>query len=706
MAGFVADRAAETRSDMSAPGQSHRPKPKVLPTSPARWPIRWAPLLLIAGIVAAYAGTLSTPFVFDDIKGIVENPTIRRIWPLWDVLRPPSNATGAIGRPMINLSLAFNYALGGLNVRGYHVFNIAVHALVTLLLFGVVRRTLLRPSLQEKYGRSSLSLSFAVAALWGLHPLLTESVTCVIQRTESMGAFFYLLTLYAFVRSLEGAARRWQIISVAACLVGLVTKEMLATAPVIVFLYDRTFGAGSFKDAWRLRRPYYCAMASTWLLLGYVIVAGDNRGGTVGFGLGMSSWHYALTQCQAIILYLKLAFWPHPLVLDYGAEIVRGPGEVWWQGVLLLGLVAATLVALVRHPPVGFLAFAFFSILAPSSSFVPLTTQTMAEHRMYLPLAAVVILMVVAAYARWPRWTVPGALGLALLGAAGTIHRNEDYRTVIGLWQQTVANCPGNARGWMNLGISYAQAGQLTRSIEPFATAIRLKPRYPDAEYNLGNTYSNLGRFPEAAAHYQRAVEYKPDHMLAHYGLGASLSMVGRVDEALQHYEIANRLAPHRPDTLHSYASALVQVGRLEEALARYQEVLRLTPDDPALHGEIGQLLNRMGRPEAALRQVQRAVQLAPEQTSARYALALLMAKLGRYSDAADQFVRVIRAQPRFAEAYNGYGLVLLEQEKWSAAVSQFEMAVRLEPAFADARLNLDRATLLRDLRGSAQRRE
>ena len=135
----------------------------------------------------------------------------------------------------MNLTLAANYALGGTNVWGYHAFNLAIHVLAALTLYGIVRRTLLRPGLWERFGASAEWVALAVAAVWTVHPLQTESVTYIIQRCESMMGLFYLLTLYSFIRAVESPRPvRWQVVTVAACLLGMGTKEVMATAPLLV----------------------------------------------------------------------------------------------------------------------------------------------------------------------------------------------------------------------------------------------------------------------------------------------------------------------------------------------------------------------------------------------------------------------------------------------------------------------------------------
>ena len=183
------------------------------------------------------------------------------------------------GRPVVSLTLAINYALGGMNVWGYHAVNLAIHILAAWTLFGVMRRTLLLPALQERFGSAATPLALAAALLWTIHPLQTESVTYVIQRTESLVGLFYLLTLYCVIRGADvrPASDRpgTRAPSAASCLLGMATKEVMVTAPLIVLLYDRTFLAGSFREAWRRRCGLYLALAATW---GVVAAAVDLNG--------------------------------------------------------------------------------------------------------------------------------------------------------------------------------------------------------------------------------------------------------------------------------------------------------------------------------------------------------------------------------------------------------------------------------------------
>jgi hypothetical protein len=155
-------------------------------------------LALVGSLV--YLNSLWKPFMFDDMSAIVNNDRIRRLSDVPKVLSPERERPVA-GRPLVNLSFAVNYAIGELDVVGYHALNILVHVLCGMLLFAVIRQALLLPQLPAALSDRAAPLGFVVALLWMVHPLNSEVVTYVTQRTESMMAFFYLLTLYASLRA-------------------------------------------------------------------------------------------------------------------------------------------------------------------------------------------------------------------------------------------------------------------------------------------------------------------------------------------------------------------------------------------------------------------------------------------------------------------------------------------------------------------------
>ncbi|MCX6951528.1 MAG: tetratricopeptide repeat protein [Verrucomicrobia bacterium] len=589
-------------------------------------------------VIAAYANSLGTPFVFDDPPSITGNATIRQLWPPWTALSPPAGQGLTVdGRPVLNFSLALNHAVGGTAVQGYHALNLAIHLGAALVLFGLVRRTLIRlgPPLQA----GSLPLALAAALLWALHPLQTESVTYIIQRAESLMGLFYLLTVYCFVRGVEAeraAARRaWYVAAVVACLLGAGTKEVTASAPLLVLLYDRAFVAGTFREAWRQRWRLYAGLALIWPLLAWLVLGTGGRGGTAGFGINVTPWDYSLTQYQAICHYLWLSVWPDPLIFDYGTAWVRNAADVAPYAGVVVALVGATFWALVRRPGWGFLGMWFFCILAPTSSLLPGNRQTLAEHRMYLPLAVVAVLGVLGVHRLMARRlnllragyaTLAVSAAAALVLGALTVRRNRDYRTELALYRDTVEKRPDNAFARYNLGKALAESkhGDPAEAIVHYEAALRLEPGWAHVHYNLGNALFDQGRVAEAAAHYRSAVRLNPAYVKAHYNLG----------------------------------NALVRLGQPEGALESYRTALRLRPDFVEARDNLGSVLLDLGRP----------------------------------AEAATEFERMVAAGGASAETYCNLGTACLLLDRVPEAVRHFEAALRVKPEFAPARVRLDEA--------------
>jgi tetratricopeptide (TPR) repeat protein len=536
-----------------------------------------AALIVLAGVIA-YSSGLSTPFLFDDETGIVRNQQIRQVWPLDDALSPPPE-TPVARRPLVNLTLALNYAFSGLQPGGYHVTNLLIHLLAALTLFGIVRRTLAGPKfrlrqadagqvraregssrkahlrrdggghtdtrvseLRASLARHSLPIAWASALIWTVHPLNSELIEYVVQRTESLMSLFYLLTLYCAIRAFD--ARRsggsWRIAAVLSCAAGMACKESMVTAPIVVALYDRVFLFDSFRDAIRKRRPLYIGLAATWVIVAILLSSGGRT--SVGFSSGTSPWTYLLNQADIVAHYLQLVVWPRALVLDYGV-----PQPLMWQDVivpasLLVVLLAAVIAALVYLPEVGFLGACFFIILAPTSSIVPIATEVGAERRMYLPLAGLVVLAVVALY----------LLVWRLIG---------EKRAIVASLVVTIAVASVATAGTIARTREYASRLELSRTI------VERRPT-GRAHFLLGSELIAAHREQEAIAEFRAsAAEYPP----AHFALGVELAGQQRIDDAIIELNEFIRLMPGDPvviparDLLGQLYLAKGQYGAAEE---------------------------------------------------------------------------------------------------------------------------------------------
>jgi len=658
---------------------------------PSRSQVLGGAALIALGVLAAYHNCFGTPFVYDDQLAIVGNPSIRHVWPPWGAIFSAPADTTVGGRPVANLTVAINYSVSGTEVWSYHALNVLIHILAGLTLFGVVRRTLAGPVLRGRFGRDALPLSLVIALLWSLHPLQTECVTYVVQRVESLMGLFYLLTLYCFIRSVESSRpSRWLACSVAACLLGVAAKEVIATAPFMVLLYDRIFVSGTFREAWRRRHTFYLALAATWLpLAGLVASTGWSRGGSAGFNAGVSPAAYWLTQFEAIARYAGLCVWPRPLVFDYGPFRVRSLGEVLPYALVVVPLAVATLVALRRRPALGILGAWFFIILAPSS-VVPVATQSMAEHRMYLPLAAVVTAAVSGVYLVAGRRFLPMLVLLALLLGFLTTSRNEVYASELSLWADTVAKRPDNANARCDLGLAFFNAGRLPESVEQYRAALEIQPAYPAVYNNLGNALDRSGLTPEAIGLYETSIRLEPGFAAAHYNLAKALLKTGRNTEAIQQFEEVLRIQPDHADAHNDLGEALVREGRLPEAIEQFEAALSIRPDYARAHFYLGNALVGSGRFPEAIENYEEALRVQPDMAEANNNLGVALCRTGRIPEGLKQIDAAIREQPGFATAHFSRGMAMLQLGRKDEAIAEFEEALKLQPGDPSARKMLD----------------
>ena len=628
-----------------------------------------------------YLPAISHPFVFDDYDSIVEHPVVLGELPLVRALiDPPPGPTAA--RPLVCLTFVLNHALGGLEAWGYRLVNIAIHIGCGLLLFGVVRRTLERPAAGSRTAIVAGRLAAAVTLLWLLHPLQTEAVTYVTQRTELLMAMFLLATLYCAIRGVEAnRGGAWYVTAVACSFAGMGCKEVMAVTPLVVLLHDRTCLAGGFRAALGQRKLLYLGLAASWCVVAYLI-ATSPRSREIGFDLGIGVLDNLYTQAGVITHYLSLAVWPHPLVITYDDwPVAQHLVQVWPFALLVCTLVAVTVWAVVRRPAFGFIGAWFFLILAPTSSFVPLATEIAAERRMYLPLAAVLLVVTVAVgrLIRWgaPREDVPHnrfpvLVTLFLLAASAstlaTLARNRDYRSRMSIWQDAVLKRPASAYAHLNVGAMYLEEGRIDEAIKSLRRSLDLRPNFPATHFNLGNAYTRTGALEKGAEQYRLAVRAFPELWEA------------RVNLATIYYRLR----------------------RLDDAAALYAELLQERPDNYMLRADFGTVLLKQGRPSEAEREYRKVLELNPEHQYTIRKLGDALLRQGRLDAAASQFETAIRLVPDQAESYYKLGGIRFQQGRIETAIALAQTAVRLDPQHTNARRLLQTA-LLRRTRDESQ---
>jgi protein O-mannosyl-transferase len=519
-------------------------------------------LALVALVATAYSGSLQAPFVFDDVPSVVQNQHLESLWPP-GAFRSPSHVESSFaGRPVASYSLALSYALTGRDVAGYHAVQIALHALSACLLLAILRRTFAGAELGARVGEAAALLAFAAAALWALHPLLTEAVVYTSARSELLVALFTLAALGASLRVFAGEGSRfaWTPAAALAALLAVFSKENAASLPLVVLLYDRTFVSGGFGAALRAHRALHAALFASWLPLAALVAAGA-RAKTVGLGLGLSPLESLYTQAGVLLHYLALGVWPQPLRFVYDWDPVRSFGGALPELAIASALAAATAVGVLRRPLAAFAPACALLLLAPTTSVVPIVSELAAEKRMYLPLAPLVAaactvgwlaLREGAARLGLPARAAPAAAGvlagaLAVSASAATIARVAVYRTDLSLWTDALAKAPDHPWAHNNLGLAYRQRGDLAAAERHFRRALEIRPSLAPAWVNLGNLELGAGDLDGAIAIYRKAEVHMPDAVEVQYGLGLALARAGRIAEALPHFEAAVRISPQHP---------------------------------------------------------------------------------------------------------------------------------------------------------------
>jgi protein O-mannosyl-transferase len=619
------------------------------------------------------------------------------------------NTTSGLYRPLTTSSYLLNYAVfgNGTHPEGYHWVNLALHGINVSLVYllGMLVLDAAAPAL-------------ALAALWGVHPLLTESVTNVVGRADLLATFAVLAGLLCYVKSASVPGRR-KLLWVAALpitqAVGLFSKENAAVLPGVMLLYDLTWRG---RAAWRGRVPAYAALVPPFAVFFYLRSAlpmhilarfADNPLSGADF------WTARLTAIKVIGKYLWLFIWPAGLSADYSYNAVPlfGWHPLEWNDVKALIALALCLGAALlavrtyrtRKPLFFFLLF-FFVALVPTSNLAILIGSIMAERFVYLPsigLAGCAIAAICALDRQVTRqrlWVARAAwiaLGfLCLACAARTYARNFDWLDERSLWTSAVDVCPESAKARYNLGNALLPLpGRLPDAIAEFQAALRIEPGNAAAHFSLGSAVSQLpGRLPDAIAEYQAALRIDPHYAAAHSNLGLALANSGRWPEAIAEYQTALRINPDLAEAHDNLGLALANSGRWPEAIAEYEAALGINPDYAEALNNLGLALANSGRRwQEAIAEYEAALRINPGLAGVHFNLGNALSQLpGRLPDAIAEYQAALRIVPRYAKAHNNLGLALANSGRWQEAIAEYEAALRVNPDLGEAHFNLGNA--------------
>ena len=435
---------------------------------------------------AAFSNSFAGRFVFDDIHEVERNPSLEQLWPPWRAMFVGNHLPA---RPLPYLSFAVDRRLWGVEPFGFHLTNLAIHVAAALTLFTLARLTLVSPRLKDRWGDRAVETATAIAAIWAVHPLQTQSVTYIYQRIESLHGLFFLLALAAFAQAAgTGWSRRWLAWCLAATAAAMASKESAVVLPLVILAWDWCFAAGGrMRDLWG-RRRWYALLATTWGILAIQLAGQGSK--YLEFRTAVRSpLEYAITQPGVILHYLRLTFWPIGQRLDYSGWPAATLPAALPAIVIVLAAAAAVIVGIARCRTWAWLGIAFFLSLAPTSSILPIEALAN-EQRMYLPLAAVVAGCVVAAVGvadlLGDRLRVGGtgkhralvAITATVLLAlvATTRARNQAYASIDGMWRDVLAKDPANYRAHWALAADRDAAGDADAALAHATRTLELKP--------------------------------------------------------------------------------------------------------------------------------------------------------------------------------------------------------------------------------------
>jgi len=588
--------------------------------------------MLWALVAAAYSNSFDAGLVFDNAVIVGQDPRIRAATPenirlILDQEYWYTNPTSGLYRPVTTFSYLMNYALfdNGTRPLGYHSINLVLHAANVTLVYVLGVLILGGPT-----------LPFALAALWGVHPLLTESVTNIVGRADLLAAFGVLAGLLCYLASTRGPRKwAWLAALTAAQTIGLFSKESGAVLPGIMLLYDLTWPS---RATWRDRLAAYGVLLVPFALFVVMrshlharrihVVFSENPLIAAGF------WTARLTAVKILGKFLWLFLWPMHLAADYSYNAI--PMSAGWEDIPTLIALTVCLAAIalairwriVQRPLFFFTGF-FFVALAPVSNLILIIGSIMAERFVYLPSVGLAGCLVIAIDYLARRLSAAKAIQteriavavLCLAFAARTYARNLDWRDERSLWLSAVAVSSESARAHNNLGNALLPtSADLPDAQAQFEIALRIRPDYAEAHYNLGKALALTGHLPEAIAEYQAALRYPPDYSKAqheatvHISLGNVLARIsGRLPEAIAEYQAAIRIQPDRADAHYNLGNALATAS-LEQAIAEWTAAVRIDPELADAHYNLGIALARTpGRRAEAIAELETGLRIRPD---------------------------------------------------------------------------------------------
>jgi tetratricopeptide (TPR) repeat protein len=567
--------------------------------------------------------------------------------------------------PLTWLSHMLDCQLYGLNPSGHHLTSLVFHIASTLLLFLVLERM-----------TGALWRSAFVAALFALHPLHVESVAWAAERKDVLSTFFWMLTMWTYIRYIERPRLNSYLLALLFFTLGLLSKPMLVTLPFVLLLLDYwplgrfQFGrlsadlkshtvkpldtADQKSIVLRLIRekaPFFVLCAISCIL---TIVAAQKTGAVVpleGYTLG-SRIANALV---SYVRYIEKMVWPRHLAVLYPYQEMLPIWKVLGSGLLLVCISLLVIRAARKLPYLVVGWFWYLGTLIPVIGIVQAGPQALADRFTYVPLIGLFIMMVWGVpdiLAGWRFRKVVLSVSTGLLLSLLMIFTNlqlKHWQNGITLFEHTLAATSNNFIIHNNLALVLAGQGKTREAVAHYAEALRIKPDFAQPHYNLGGLLANQGKTQEAIAHFAEALRIKPDYAEAHNNLGVALAGQGKTQEAAVHYAEALRIKPDFEEAHYNLGLVLAGQGKTQEAVAHFAEALRIKPDFAEAHNDLGIALANQGKTQEAIAHFAEALRIKPDYAEAHVNLGLVYLMIGNKSSALGEYKIVKKINPDLA---------------------------------------------------------
>ncbi len=668
-----------------------------------------AAVLLLFGIVVfgIYSRTFDSPFVFDDLPRIKENPYIRlNHLSLKEIIEAGFKSSKT--RPVAFISFALNYYFDRYDPAGYHIVNLCIHIFAGFLLFLFIRTTLKITSLQNRFAHPDL-IALGAAMIWLVHPVQIQSVTYIVQRMNSMASLLFVASFWFYVkgRIAEKRSHKWLWYSgaILAWLVSLGCKQITLTLPFLVLLYEWYFFQNLSRE-WLKRSLKWSVPLLALLLLIGLIYTNFSPLEKISKLRDFTNNEFtlaerALTQLRVVVYYISLIFYPHPsrLNLDYDFPLsysLINPFTTLLSLVLIFGLISIGIILTKNQRLIAFCIFWFLGNLAIESSVIPLAI--IFEHRLYLPsMLSGLILVLVLYRCLKPKWVTICICGfIAIILSYWTFERNKIWQNNLMLWTDCVRKSPNKARPHSNLGQALTDQKRYDEALSNFLKAIRINPNFLEAQYNLGILYDKMDETKKAIEHYRRAIEIDPKYAKARNNLGVALLKQNEKDEAIESFQIALQIDPNLTAAYINMGALLAGQNKFEAAIEYYNKALQLNPDSARAQFLLGDALLKQDRTDQGIQHLKMALEIDPDYDEALNNLGGQLLKQGKIDEALAHLKRALEINPDLAQAHNNVGIIMIQKGNLDAAISNFQEALRIDPEFEMAKNNLQRALAVR----------